>query len=195
MKKLSFSLLAALLICGCYSPDKSNIADATLAYQTPASTFSVSDYRQAIAAISDALIADAALTQRVREIHPNGRAKIEIQALQNYTANNTSTHLNRFFVDGVKERLLVSGNFTVTDAALRQESLQTVIAWQEDASFNPDALPMPQTQTPPDFRLVGYLDQITDASDFVYYTLRITLVDIRTGELIWTKTQDIRKER
>lgn len=196
MKKSLFSLAALLLICGCYIPDKSNVSDATLAQQSSASTFSVSDYRQAITELSDALIADSALARRVKEIHPSGRAKVEVQALQNHTSvSDAKTNLNRFFVDGVKERLISSTNFSVTDATLRRESMETMIDWQNDPMFNPDTLTVPQTQTAPDFRLIGYLDQIVDGPDFQYYTLRITLADIRSGEIIWTRTKDVRKER
>ena len=180
-------LIVPLLFVGCSG--KSILSDTQTAYVGERDQYSASDFRQAAVTVMSRLSADTAVAAQVNTKRP----KVEIRPLEN-RANADWTHgLNSLFVDAVTEGLLSSGLFSVTEAAGRDAILAAEVAQYNDALTSLDALPAPKRMTAPEYLITGTLDAIADGAGKTFYTLRVRLISIRTGELIWTASHDIRK--
>ena len=124
-------------------------------------------------------------------------------------ANETSEHVNTEMISRrIQDQLLESGKFrfVARKEAAGQSEIEDEVRFQQGSGrVDPAMAKAFGGQLGADIILYGALADITKETGRslervgtkrkdVYYQFYLSAVDIRTGEVLWTKTEDIRKE-
>jgi len=112
--------------------------------------------------------------------------------------NNTSQHLDmKSFTDSLRSSLLKTRMFRFVDRSTSANDI-TIINEQQLGGLTDatKAVPMGQ-QSAAQMTITGALSEMKNREGRVtdaYYKFSLQLKDLRTGELVWTDEQEIRKE-
>ncbi|HMP72485.1 MAG TPA: penicillin-binding protein activator LpoB [Kiritimatiellia bacterium] len=131
----------------------------------------------------------------VVELTMSHRPVLDLQPLQNRTMEHIDT---RALTTAMRTRLLRSGKFRFVDQTTAGMDIDAMTMQRELGLVDPNQAVRPGQQTAFEMYLYGEISQMrTTAGRTIdqYYMINMSLQDLRTGEIVWTSDQEIRKER
>lgn len=188
MKYLFILLGLAGLAYGCAS---THARETQLDRQARSAALEPQDVRRTVEKMVDSMLADG---EFIREIG-GARPVLDIATVQ----NRTSMHLDmQSLTDSIRTKLLRSRKFRFMDRTTSADDLQ----FMNDQALNglTDARKAVRAgaQSAAQMYLYGALTEMRQQVDGVtdrYFKFTLNLKDLRSGELVWSDEQEIRKEQ
>lgn len=179
---------AALWVQGCAS---AGVAHRSLDRERPLTLeFDSDDARRTVDAMVDSLLADPVILELAGEERPI----LDLAELGNATATHVDT---RMLTHSMRTKLLRTQRFRFVDRSQMGEDLDMV--YQDQSGLvDPDKAFTGGTQETADWYLYGQIFEVRDRGERVidrYYMVSLNLRDRRSGEIIWSDTEEIRKEK
>ena len=192
MKKSVFSLC---LLCGValMSGCATKVKEVPLDRSAATTRIEPQDIRRTVEKMVDSLL----VAPGVKEFVSNRRPVLDVEPMK----NRTTQHIDMLsLIESVRSQLLRSGMFRFVDRSstgtaavdverINQENMLGLV----DASKAVKA----GQQTALDMYLTGTLSEIKNVSGRTtdqYYKFSMILKDLKSGEIVWTDEQEIRKE-
>lgn len=153
--------------------------------------FDPDDARRTVEAMVDSMLSFGPVIELTQQRRP----VVDLQPLQNRTMEHIDT---RALTTSIRTRLLRTGLFRFTDRTTRAMDIEEMNVQRESGLFDPDQAVAPGQQSAPELYIYGEISQQRTVAGRVidqYYKINLSLQDLRSGELIWTDEQEIRKER
>ena len=149
------------------------------------------DVRRTVEKMVDSMLMDIDTINEVAGKRP----VLDIAQLQ----NRTTMHLDMTSItDSVRTKLLRSRQFRFMDRSTSAEDLQ----FMNDQALNgltaQPKVVRPGQQSAAQFYLYGALTEMSETVDGVtdrYFKFTLNLKDLKSGELVWSDEQEIRKEQ
>ncbi|MCU0856875.1 MAG: penicillin-binding protein activator LpoB [Pontiellaceae bacterium] len=192
MKKLAFTLClvcGATLLTGCATKVKEVPLDRT----TATTKLEAQDIRRTVEKMVESLLVAPGVKEYVKDRRP----VLDVEPMQNRTAQ----HVDMLsLTESIRSQLLRSGMFRFVDRSSTGTAANDIERINQENQLGlVDAAKAVKAgkQTALDMYLTGSLSEIkivegrkTDQ----YYKFSMILKDLKTGELVWTDEQEIRKE-
>lgn len=168
------SAALAAVFCGCAT----TVARETqLDRKAMSAALEPQDVRRTVEKMVDSMLLDQ---QFIAELGGE-RPVLDVSGLK----NRSSMHIDMASItDSIRTKLIRSRKFRFVDRATADE----------DSGFGVD---QPTEQTAPQMYLYGALSEMRQQVNGVtdrYYKFTLNLKDLRTGELVWSDEQEIRKQ-
>lgn len=187
--RLSLAMLAVVLTAGCAS---TGVQRTSLDRNRPLSErFDPDDARKTVEFMVDSMLQFAPVV----ELAEAGRPVLDIAPMQNRTREHIDT---RALTTSIRTKLLRTGLFRFKDRASSATDIEIMNEEAELGLVNRQDVVRAGSQSATELYLSGELmDMRTQAGRRIdqYYYIMMTLKDLRSGEIIWTDEQEIRKER
>jgi len=185
MMYMSLLALAGVLISGCATTTR----EVQLDRKPMTHRLEPQDVRRTV----ERMTASMQQIVHLEEYGYTGRPVLDIFPVK----NNTSQHLDmKSFTDSLRDALMKTGMFRFVD---RSTSMNDITIMNEQATLgltDPSKAILGGHQSAAQMTITGELSEmktrdgrVTDA----YYKFSLQLKDLRTGELVWTDEQEIRK--
>lgn len=187
MKKLMFIAVAALSMVGC-----THIARETELDKRPmTAALEPQDVRRTVEKMVDSMLADQGFIMEVGGTRPI----LDIATIQ----NRSTMHLDTISItDSIRSKLLKSRRFRFMDRSTQTEDLGFINDQANTGLTDPNKAIKPGQQSAAQMYLYGALSEmrqtVGDVTDR-YYKFTLNLKDLKSGELIWSDEQEIRKEQ
>ena len=124
-----------------------------------------------------------------------GRPVLDLAPIQNRTMDHIDT---RALTTSIRTKLLRTGKFRFKDRASSATDIEIIGEENELGLVNPDEAVKAGSQSAIALYLSGEISQSRAQSGRTidqYYMIMMTLKDLKSGEIIWTDEQEIRKEK
>ncbi len=188
MKYLFILLGLACLATGCAS---THARETQLDRQARSAALEPQDVRRTVEKMVDSMLADG---EFIREIG-GARPVLDIATVQ----NRTSMHLDmQSLTDSIRTKLLRSRKFRFMDRMTSAEDLQFMNDQALNGLTDPKKAVRAGAQSAAQMYLYGALTEMRQQVDGVtdrYFKFTLNLKDLRSGELVWSDEQEIRKEQ
>ncbi|HBO98598.1 MAG TPA: penicillin-binding protein activator LpoB [Verrucomicrobia bacterium] len=188
MKYLFILLGLACLATGCAS---THARETQLDRQARSAALEPQDVRRTVEKMVDSMLADG---EFIREIG-GARPVLDIATVQ----NRTSMHLDmQSLTDSIRTKLLRSRKFRFMDRTTSAEDLQFMNDQALNGLTDPKKAVRAGAQSAAQMYLYGALTEMRQQVDGVtdrYFKFTLNLKDLRSGELVWSDEQEIRKEQ
>lgn len=130
----------------------------------------------------------------VVEMTANERPVLDLGLLRNNTTQMVDV---RLITQNIRTRLIRSGKFRFVDRTQVGEDAD-FLAQSEMGFVDPDQVVQPGQQSAAQLYLFGDILEMRETSGRTtrqYYQIQLNLRDLRTGEIVWTDIQEIRREQ
>ena len=188
MKYLFILLGLACLATGCAS---THARETQLDRQARSAALEPQDVRRTVEKMVDSMLADG---EFIREIG-GARPVLDIATVQ----NRTSMHLDmQSLTDSIRTKLLRSRKFRFMDRTTSAEDLQFMNDQALNGLTDSKKAVRAGAQSAAQMYLYGALTEMRQQVDGVtdrYFKFTLNLKDLRSGELVWSDEQEIRKEQ
>ena len=191
MKKLMFAVVAAVVACVMSGCSTTRARDSQLDLRPKTAALEPQDVRRTVEKMVDSMLADQDLIASIG----GDRPVLDITSIK----NRSSMHLDTTMItDSIRTKLIRSRKFRFMDHSTVEDDQQFL----NDQALNGltdqrKAVRMGQ-QSAAQMYLYGDLHEIRNQTDDItdrYYKFTLNLKDMRSGEIIWTDEQEIRKEQ
>ena len=191
MKKLMFAMVAGATVCvmsGCAS---THARDSQLDLKPKTAALEPQDVRRTVEKMVDSMLADADV---IREIGGN-RPVLDMTGIKNRSTMHLDT---KMITDSIRTKLIRSRKFRFMDHTTAADDQQFLNDQALNGMTDPSKAIRMGKQSAAQMYLYGALDEIRNQTDGVtdrYYKFNLNLKDLKSGEIIWTDEQEIRKEQ
>ena len=188
MKAILIGTAAALLLAGCATP---TARETQLDRRALTAALEPQDVRRTVEKMVDSMLADQEFIQEVG----GSRPVLDISGIK----NRSTMHIDMTSItDSIRTKLLRSRRFRFMDRTTAADDL----AFMNDQALNGMTDPTKAVQTGQQSAAQMYLygaltemrQQVGGVTDR-YYKFTLNLKDLRSGEIIWSDEQEIRKEQ
>ena len=188
MKAILIGTAAALLLAGCATP---TAREVQLDRRALTAALEPQDVRRTVEKMVDSMLADQEFIQEVG----GSRPVLDISGIK----NRSTMHIDMTSItDSIRTKLLRSRRFRFMDRTTAADDL----AFMNDQALNGMTDPTKAVQTGQQSAAQMYLygaltemrQQVGGVTDR-YYKFTLNLKDLRSGEIIWSDEQEIRKEQ
>lgn len=184
---LCVAAAAAMMATGCASTP--SVREVPLDRAAKTSRLEPQDVRRTVEAMAESLLS----APGVKEAVGGGRPVLDIEPLK----NRSTQHIDMVSItDSLRKQLLRSGLFRFVD---RSTSGTDITIMDEQAQLgltDPKKAIKPGQQSAAQMFLTGALSEMktqVGRSMDEYYKFTMILKDLRSGEIVWTDEQEIRK--
>lgn len=181
--------LVAFLVAGCAS---TGVRQVGVDRERPLTErFDPDDARRTVEAMVDSMLSFGPVVEITQEHRP----VLDLQPIQNRTMEHIDT---RALTTSIRTRLLRTGLFRFTDQTTRAMDIDEMNQQRDLGLVDSSQAVRPGQQSAFEYYLYGEISQQRTVAGRVvdqYYKINMSLQDLRTGELIWSDEQEIRKER
>ena len=191
MKKLMFAMVAVATACvmsGCAS---THARDSQLDLKPKTAALEPQDVRRTVEKMVDSMLADADV---IREVGGN-RPVLDMTGIRNRSTMHIDT---KMITDSIRTKLIRSRKFRFMDHTTAADDQQFLNDQALNGMTDPSKAIRMGRQSAAQMYLYGALDEIRSHTDGVtdrYYKFNLNLKDLRSGEIIWSDEQEIRKEQ
>ena len=191
MKKLMFAMVAVATACvmsGCAS---THARDSQLDLKPKTAALEPQDVRRTVEKMVDSMLADADV---IREIGGN-RPVLDMTGIKNRSTMHLDT---KMITDSIRTKLIRSRKFRFMDHTTAADDQKFLNDQALNGMTDPSKAVRMGKQSAAQMYLYGALDEIRNQTDGVtdrYYKFNLNLKDLKSGEIIWTDEQEIRKEQ
>lgn len=180
--------LAATLMAGC---NTINARETQLDRKAMTAALEPQDVRRTVEKMVDSMLEDQ---EFIREIGGN-RPVLDISGIQ----NRSTMHLDMTSItDSIRTKLLRSRKFRFMDRSTSGEDVQFMNDQAMNGLTDPTKAIQAGQQSAAQMYLYGALTEMRQQVNGVtdrYYKFTLNLKDLRSGEIIWSDEQEIRKEQ
>jgi len=191
MNKLFLASVAAAAAClfsGCAS---THARDSQLDLKPKTAALEPQDVRRTIEKMVDSMLADQELIRSFGGTRP----VLDVTGIK----NRSSMHLDtKMITDSVRTKLIRSRKFRFMDRSTMIDDKQMIDEQQNNGLTDQAKAIRGGQQSAAQMYLYGDLYEIRNQTDDVtdrYYKLTLNLKDLKTGEIVWTDEQELRKEQ
>ena len=191
MKRLMFAAFAAVVACvvsGCAS---THARETQLDLRAKTAALEPQDVRRTVEKMVDSMLAD----QEVISAVSGNRPVLDITGIK----NKSSMHLDtKMITDSIRTKLIRSRKFRFMDHTTAADDQQFLNDQALNGMTDPRKAVRMGQQSAAQMYLYGDLHEIRSQTDDVtdrYYKFTLNLKDLRSGEIVWTDEQEIRKEQ
>jgi len=185
---IALAALAAVVSAGCAT---TTARETQLDRKAMTAALEPQDVRRTVEKMVDSMLADQ---EFIKEVGGN-RPVLDISGIQ----NRSTMHLDMTSItDSIRTKLLRSRKFRFMDRTTSGEDVQ----FMNDQAFNgltdPNKAIAAGQQSAAQMYLYGALTEMRQQVNGVtdrYYKFTLNLKDLRSGEIIWSDEQEIRKEQ
>lgn len=181
--------LVAFLVAGCAS---TGVRQVGVDRERPLTErFDPDDARRTVEAMVDSMLSFGPVVEITQEHRP----VLDLQPIQNRTMEHIDT---RALTTSIRTRLLRTGLFRFTDQTTRAMDIDEMNQQRDLGLVDSSQAVRPGQQSAFEYYLYGEISQQRTVAGRVvdqYYKINMSLQDLRTGELVWSDEQEIRKER
>ena len=187
MLRIGAGAALAVLLAGCAS---TGVQRTDVNRERPLTTkFEADDARLTVEKMVDSMMAYGPVVQ----LTTAGRPVLDVAYLQNRTMQQIDTVS---LTDSVRTRLIRSGKFRFKDRSTSSTDLQIINEENEAGLVNKNNAVKAGAQIATELYLYGAIAEIKTQEGRTtdrYYKITMNLKDLKSGEIIWTDEQEIRK--
>lgn len=187
MLRIGAGAALAVLLAGCAS---TGVQRTDVNRERPLTTkFEADDARITVEKMVDSMMAYGPVVQ----LTTAGRPVLDVAYLQNRTMQQIDTVS---LTDSVRTRLIRSGKFRFKDRSTSSTDLQIINEENETGLVNKNNAVKAGAQIATELYLYGAIAEIKTQEGRTtdrYYKITMNLKDLKSGEIIWTDEQEIRK--
>lgn len=188
MKALLIGTAAALLLAGCATP---TAREVQLDRRALTAALEPQDVRRTVEKMVDSMLADQEFIQEVG----GSRPVLDISGIK----NRSTMHIDMTSItDSIRTKLLRSRRFRFMDRATSADDLEFMNDQALNGLTDPTKAVQAGQQSAAQMYLYGALTEMRQQVGGVtdrYYKFTLNLKDLRSGEIIWSDEQEIRKEQ
>ncbi len=188
MKALLIGTAAALLLAGCATP---TAREVQLDRRALTAALEPQDVRRTVEKMVDSMLADQEFIQEVG----GSRPVLDISGIK----NRSTMHIDMTSItDSIRTKLLRSRRFRFMDRATSADDLEFMNDQALNGLTDPTKAVQAGQQSAAQMYLYGALAEMRQQVGGVtdrYYKFTLNLKDLRSGEIIWSDEQEIRKEQ
>jgi len=188
MKALLIGTAAALLLAGCATP---TAREVQLDRRALTAALEPQDVRRTVEKMVDSMLADQEFIQEVGGRRP----VLDISGIK----NRSTMHIDMTSItDSIRTKLLRSRRFRFMDRATSADDLEFMNDQALNGLTDPTKAVQAGQQSAAQMYLYGALTEMRQQVGGVtdrYYKFTLNLKDLRSGEIIWSDEQEIRKEQ
>ena len=191
MKKLMFAMVAVATACVMSGCATTHARDSQLDLKPKTAALEPQDVRRTVEKMVDSMLADADV---IREIGGN-RPVLDMTGIKNRSTMHIDT---KMITDSIRTKLIRSRKFRFMDHTTAADDQQFLNDQALNGMTDPSKAIRMGKQSAAQMHLYGALDEIRNQTDGVtdrYYKFNLNLKDLKSGEIIWTDEQEIRKEQ
>lgn len=183
------SLAAALcaIAAGCSS---TKAREVSLDRKPATAALEAQDVRRTVEKMVDSMLADRDFIAEIGGLRP----VLDISGIK----NRSSMHLDMAMItDSIRSKLVRSRKFRFMDRSTSADDAQFIKEQAENGLTDPAKRMKGGYQSAAQMYLYGALSEMRQNIDGVtdrYYKFTLNLKDLRSGEIIWSDEQEIRKE-
>ena len=197
--QLLIGAAAAAILCGCATTARETQLDR----QAMSSALEPQDVRRTVEKMVDSMLADAEV---IKEVGGN-RPVLDISGIK----NRSTMHLDmNMITSSIRTKLIRSRMFRFVDSSTSATDLKMMNDQALNGLVDPNKVVSAGQQSAAQMYLYGELSEmrqdVEDATEnwvpitFTkstdrYFKFNLNLKDLRTGEIIWTDEQEIRKDQ
>ena len=193
MKKMMYMTalaLAGAFIAGCATPTSREV---TLDRKPMTYKLEPQDIRRTVENMVKSMQQDVE-KELLEEYGHTSRPVLDIFPVK----NNTSQHLDmKAFADSLRTSLRRTNMFRFVDRSTSENDLTIMREQARSGLTDPTKAIAPGQQSAAQMTITGAVSEMKNREGRVtdaYYNFSLQLKDLRTGELVWTDEQEIRKE-
>lgn len=185
---IGLAALAAMSMAGCSTV---TARETQLDRKAMTAALEPQDVRRTVEKMVDSMLQDEEFIKEVG----GSRPVLDISGIQ----NRSTMHLDMASItDSIRTKLLRSRKFRFMDRATSGEDVQFMNDQAMNGLTDPSKAIAAGQQSAAQMYLYGALTEMRQQVDGVtdrYYKFTLNLKDLRTGELVWSDEQEIRKEQ
>ena len=197
--QMLFGAAAAAVLCGCAMTARETQLDR----QAMSAALEPQDVRRTVEKMVDSMLADAEV---IKEVGGN-RPVLDISGIK----NRSTMHLDmNMITSSIRTKLIRSRMFKFVDSSTSAADLQTMNDQALNGLVDPNKAVRAGQQSAAQMYLYGELSEMRqDVEDATenwlpitfskstdrYFKFNLNLKDLRTGEIVWTDEQEIRKDQ
>ena len=191
MKKLMFTMAVVATACvmsGCVS---THARDSQLDLKPKTAALEPQDVRRTVEKMVDSMLADAEVIKEVG----GSRPVLDMTGIKNRSTMHIDTQM---ITSSIRTKLIRSRKFRFMDHTTAADDQKFLNDQALNGMTDPAKAVRMGKQSAAQMYLYGALDEIRNQTDGVtdrYYKFNLNLKDLRSGEIIWTDEQEIRKEQ
>jgi len=183
----SFFLITSALVAGCAT---THARESQLDMKPKTAALEPQDVRRTVEKMVDSMLADAEVIKSVSGEKP----VLDVAEIK----NRSTMHLDmKMLTNSMRTKLVRSRKFRFVDNSTSGTDLKTMNDQALNGLVDPSKAIAAGQQSAAQMHIFGDLhemrSQVNDTTDR-YYMFSLNLKDLRTGEIIWTDEQEIRKE-
>ena len=191
MKKLMLVTAAAIAACVMSGCATTHARDSQLDLKPKTAALEPQDVRRTVEKMVDSMLADQELIASIG----GNRPVLDITGIK----NRSSMHLDtKMITDSIRTKLIRSRKFRFMDHTTAADDQQFLNDQALNGMTDPRKAVRMGQQSAAQMYLYGDLHEIRNQTDDItdrYYKFSLNLKDLRSGEIIWTDEQEIRKEQ
>ena len=191
MKKLMFAMVAVATACVMSGCATTHARDSQLDLKPKTAALEPQDVRRTVEKMVDSMLADADV---IREVGGN-RPVLDMTGIKNRSTMHIDT---KMITDSIRTKLIRSRKFRFMDHTTAADDQQFLNDQALNGMTDPNKAIRMGKQSAAQMYLYGALDEIRNHTDDItdrYYKFNLNLKDLKSGEIIWTDEQEIRKEQ
>ncbi len=190
MNKMLMLALGAAAIAGLSGCASTHARETQLDMRAKTAALEPQDVRRTVEKMVDSMLADQ---EFIKEIG-GSRPVLDIGAFK----NASTMHLNmKSITDSIRTKLIRSRKFRFVDASTSAQDLKLMNDQALNGLTDPSKAIAAGQQSAAQMFIYGDLSEMRNQTNDVtdrYYKFTLNLKDLRSGEIIWTDEQEIRKE-
>ena len=197
--QLMIGAVAAAILCGCATTARETQLDR----QAMSAALEPQDVRRTVEKMVDSMLADSEVIKDIG----GGRPVLDIGPMK----NNSTMHINMGMItSSIRTKLIRSRLFRFVDSSTSAQDLKMMNDQALNGLVDPNKAISAGQQSAAQMFLYGDLEEmrqeVDDATDNWlpitfskttdrYFKFNLNLKDLRTGEIIWTDEQELRKDQ
>ena len=185
--QLLIGAVAAAILCGCATTARETQLDR----QAMSSALEPQDVRRTVEKMVDSMITDADV---IKEVGGN-KPVLDITGIK----NRSTMHIDmNMITSSIRTKLIRSRKFRFMDRTNAAEDLQFMNDQALNGLTDQNKAVRAGQQSAAQMYLYGALTEMRQQVDGVtdrYYKFTLNLKDLKSGELVWSDEQEIRKEQ
>ncbi|MGN0833192.1 MAG: penicillin-binding protein activator LpoB [Kiritimatiellia bacterium] len=191
MNKLMMVVCASVLMAGATGCATTVARETQLDRQAKSAALEPQDVRRTVEKMVDSMLADQ---EFIREVG-GSRPVLDITGIK----NRSTMHLDMASItDSIRTKLVRSRKFRFMDRSTSADDLQLMNDQALNGMTDPSKAVQAGQQSAAQMYLYGALTEMRSHENGVtdrYYKFTLNLKDLRSGEIVWTDEQEIRKEQ
>ena len=195
MKKLMFAMAAAATACVLSGCATTHARETQLDLAPKTAALEPQDVRRTVEKMVDSMLNDSDFKDDLRKAFGEERPVIDLAEVK----NNSSMHIDtKMVTSSIRTKLIRSRKFRFMDHTTAANDQRFLNDQALNGMTDPSKAVRMGKQSAQQLYLYGALDEIRNQTDDVtdrYYKFNLNLKDIKSGEIVWTDEQEVRKEQ